>query len=84
MYYKLENNEFERIKEVEKITFSDYELVGDFIPVESMICAIEDLLVEYQRKGEELKDLQQDIENNYELKQENPYIDLGLSERDFL
>ena len=46
MYYKLENDEIEKIQRVAKITFTDYELQGNFIPVDSLMAAIEDLLTE--------------------------------------
>ncbi len=83
MYYKLDEDEFKRIKEASEITYSDYELVGDFIPVESLMIAIEDLLIELDNKEEKIKDLENDIENNYELKNVNPYTEYGISERDF-
>jgi len=83
MYYKLENDELEKIKEVSKITFTDYELLGDFIPVENMMNVIEDLLYEVHKFEEEIQDMQRDIENNYELKNVNPYEEYGMSERDF-
>ena len=82
MYYKLDNDEFERIKEIEKITFSDFELVGNFIPVESMMAALEDMLVEYHNKEEELEDLQENIKDNYKpISNTEMY---GVSDRDFM
>ena len=84
MFYKLENDEFEKIKEVEKITYSDYEVVGNFIPVESLLYALIDMLGEYHNKEEELEDLKQNIEDNYKPRYDNKYQEYGLSERDFL
>lgn len=83
MYYKLDNDELEKINRVSNITFTDYELKGNFISVESMMSAIEDLLIEIDKLEEAKKDMQQDIENNYELKNVNPYEEYGISERDF-
>lgn len=83
MYYKLDNDELERINRVSKITFTDYELKGNFISVESMMAAIEDLLIEIDRLEETKKDIEQDIENNYELKNIDPYEEYGISEEDF-
>lgn len=83
MYYKLENDELERINRVSKITCTDYELKGNFIPAESMMSAIEDLLIEIDRLEEERKDREQEIENNYELKNVNPYEEYGMREDDF-
>ena len=84
MYRKLNNDELEIIKRVSKITFTDYEVKDDYIPVESLLVAIEDLLVEIGRLEEERKDIEQDIENNYELKNVNSYEEYGISERDFI
>ena len=84
MYYKLDNDEIKTMQKVEKITCTDYELLGNFIPVENMMCVINDLLCEIHNMEEKIEDMEQDIENNYEIKQENPYIEYGVSERDFL
>lgn len=84
MYYKLDSDGLEKINEASKITFTDYELLGNFIPVENMMNVIEDLLLEVDRLEEKYKDMEQDIENNYELKNVNPYEEYGISERDFL
>lgn len=81
MYYKLENDELEKINRASKMTGSDYELNGNFIPVESMIAAIEDLLVEIDRLEEERKDREQEIEDNY--KPISYAEQVGYNERDF-
>lgn len=83
MYYKLDNDELEKINNASKITGSDYELKGNFVPVESMITIIKDLLIEIDNSEEKIKDMERDIENNYELKNVNPYEEYGISERDF-
>jgi hypothetical protein len=83
MYYKLSNSEYNALKKVEDITCSDYEIVGNFIPVDMLIGVIEDLLVEIDRLEEEKKDREQDIENNYELKETSLYEEYGISEKDF-
>lgn len=82
MYYKLDNDEFEKIKEVEKKTCTDYELVGDFIPVKSLMSAIEDLLYEIHRYEEKYNDLEADLRDNYRA---IPVAEqVGISERDFI
>lgn len=81
MYYKLNNDEFERIKEVEKITLGDYELLGNFIPVESMMNIIEDLLVELGKSEEKYKDFEQQVEDNY--KPISYEEQVGFTEKDF-
>lgn len=54
-YLKLLDSEYKMLKEVEKITNTDYE-VGDFIKVENLISIIEDLKIEYDRLIEENED----------------------------
>ena len=81
MYYKLNDDEFERIKRASKITFSDYELIGDFIPVESLVNVIEDLLIEIDEQEEKIKAIEKDRDENYE---PIPYErQIGYNERDF-
>lgn len=84
MYYKLDNDELEKVNKASKITCTDYDLKGNFIPVESMIAVIKDLLIELDRLEEKNNDMQQDIENNYELKNISSYEEYGISERDFI
>lgn len=82
MYYKLDDNELERINRVCELTFTDYELLGNFIPVEMLMAAIEDLLIEVDRLEEKYKDFEQEVEDNYK-----PYTKeelYGVSDRDFI
>lgn len=65
MYLKLDNYEFEKIRKASDLTSTDYELVGNFIPTENLICIITDLLVEIDRLEEKYEDLENDLENNY-------------------
>lgn len=81
--HELNDTELRRIEEISSITGSDYELKGNFIPIESLLAAAEDMLMEYGVLEEKLNDLQQEISENYELKQVNPYIERGLRETDF-
>lgn len=83
-YYKLNDNEVAIIKDISKITFTEYEIEGNNIAVDNLMVVIEDLLTEYHRKEEELEDLHNEISENYELKRVNPYEEYGVSERDFL
>lgn len=81
MYYKLDNDELEKINRVSKMSLGDYELKDNLIPVEKMMAAIEDLLVEIDRLEEEKKDKEQEIEDNYK-----PYTKeelYGVSDKDF-
>lgn len=71
MYYMLCKSELETMQQVSDITLTDYEITGNFIPVDSLMSAIEELLVELHRKEEEVSDLKNDIENNYQLIEED-------------
>lgn len=82
MYYKLDNDELERIKRVSKITVTDYDLKGNFIPVDSLLAAIEDLLIEVDRLEEKYEDREQEIEDNYKPFTENELYD--ISDKDFI
>lgn len=65
MYYKLNIDEFEKIKKVEKLMSSDYELLGDLIQVDYLVCVIKDLIYELDKTKEEFEDLKKDMEDNY-------------------
>lgn len=65
MFYKLDQRELETINRVAKMSLTDYELEGNMIPVDSLICAIEDLLVEIGRLEEKYNDLEEDMNENY-------------------
>ena len=45
---------------------------------------IDELLTEVEKLQGKVKDLEDDIDNNYELKNVNPYEEYGVSERDFI
>lgn len=81
---KLKNREIATIRRVEAITDTDYELEGDYIEPESLLCAIEDLILQIDRLVDDISELENDIENNYELKHVDPYEEIGMSERDFI
>jgi aspartokinase len=73
MYYALDNEELKTLEKVSEITLTDYEVTGKFVPVSSLMTAIEDLLVELHKEEEKVADLENDINNYYELKEENYY-----------
>ena len=68
MYWELSDKDLEKIKKISDITGTDYELKGNLVPVDSLIYALLDMLTEYTNKQEEIEDLKQDIEDNYEQK----------------
>lgn len=82
MYYKLNKKEKEIMEKVSNQTFTDYELEGDFIPVDSLMSAIEDLLLEAEHQQECYEDLERDLEDNYRpISQDEQY---EISNSDFI
>jgi hypothetical protein len=82
MYYRLESDEFEKIKEAEKITCTDYEIIGNLIPAENLMTIVEDLLMEIDTLNEKYEDLEKEVEENYK-----PYTKeelYGVRDRDFI
>lgn len=65
MYLKLNFEQLEKIKKVTEITSTDYELYGDFLPAESIMSIVEDLLCEIDNLKEQYDDLEQDLLSNY-------------------
>ena len=81
MYYLLDENEIEKLNEISDITGTDYEITGKFVPVDSMMAALEDLLVQYHKKEEELEDLNENVQDNYRPIPVREQV--GVSDRDF-
>lgn len=69
-FYKLNADEFEAVKKIEKITGCDYELLGDFIPTECLIEMARDILVMYEKLQEEFIDYKQFVVDNFKQKSE--------------
>ena len=81
-YCKLHEKEIETIKRVSKITYTDYETEGRFIPIENLMAAIEDLLIELDKAEEKYNDLEEQLRENYRpISVAEQY---GISERDFI
>ena len=83
MYMLLTDTELDRIKEVSKVTITDYEVQGNFISGDTLLAALEDLLLFYHAKEEELEDLHKEISENYKFVEKNMYEEYGISESDF-
>lgn len=62
MYLKIDEELKERILETTDV---NYEWVGDFLPMDSFIPLIKDLLIEIDRKNEELEGLKQRVKDCY-------------------
>lgn len=81
---------YETLKKASDITLVDYDIkwydAENFegnIDSEDLLTIIEDLITEYHKKEEELEDLKQDLEDNYEPKRIDPYDYYGVSRSDF-
>lgn len=83
MYMMLTDTELERVKRVSEITFTDYEVQGNFISGDTLLAALEDLLVSYDAKEEEIQDLHKEISENYKIIDKNMYEEYGIKEGDF-
>mgnify|MGYP004642825027 CR=1 FL=1 len=56
----------EKLKDkIEKITRTDYDFKGNFLPSESITSIFEDLIYEIDRLEKKYEDLEQDMEDNY-------------------
>ena len=74
----LYQDEYEQIKMFEKETMSDYklkvikedELDHYYIEQNNLLVLVSDLIVEYNRKVEELSDMQYQLDNYYTKKRE--------------
>lgn len=84
MHYMLNENDLRILQEVSDITLRDYEIKGKFISLDNLMNVIEDLLTEVHKKEEDISELKNDIENNFEPKKIDPYEDYGLSKKDFI
>lgn len=75
---RLEENTLKSIRDITRITYANPISEDDAISI------IEELVSEIEHKEEELSSLQNDIENNYELKNVDLYEEYGVSEKDFI
>lgn len=81
-FYMLTDDELEKMYKASKITMTNYELIGNFVPTENLINVIEDLLLEIDRLKEEYEDFKEDVRENY---RHIPVAEqVGISDRDFM
>ena len=71
LYYVLDANELEIMQQVEERTGVDYEIKCNDIPLSSLMCAIKDLMYEYDKLQEEYEDYKERQNNDY-----NPEIEI--------
>lgn len=65
MYCKLTKDEIDVINRISDITITDYDLNGEYMPVDSWQTASYDLLNEVTRLQEQIQDIINDREANY-------------------
>ncbi len=63
--YKLDEEDVKKIKEIEEITLTDYEISEGIIPVANLISVIYDLKNELEVVEENFNDFKQEVEDNY-------------------
>lgn len=86
---KMDKEVYEKISEItgvdyEGMYYKDPDIDYLLVFSEAVNNMLEDMLVEYNRKVEEINDLKQDIEDNYEPKKIDPYEEYGISINDFI
>lgn len=86
---KIDKEVYEKISEItgvdyEGMYYKDPDIDYLLVFSEAVNNMLEDMLVEYNRKVEEIEDLKQDIEDNYEPKKIDPYEEYGISINDFI
>lgn len=82
MYVELDEKEYELMKEIQKITCTDYELKGNLIDKDGIICALEELVWEVHRLEETIGNLEADMRDNYKpIEHKDQY---EIYDRDFI
>ncbi|MBP3920802.1 MAG: hypothetical protein J6D28_04480 [Bacilli bacterium] len=79
MYLKIDEDLY---KKISNITCTDYEKKGDFMPADSIIPMLEDLLVEIDHQKEKYEDLERDLEDNHRPISVSEQV--GISDKDFM
>ncbi len=79
MYLKIDEDLYKRITD---ITCTNYEKTGDFIPANSIVPMLKDLLVEIDHQKEKYEDLERNLEDNYRPIPVSEQV--GISDRDFI
>ncbi len=83
IYYKLTKRDLGKIKKIEEITLTDYEVKNDLISIDNLYTALLDLLCEYNVLNEKYNDLENDLNDNYEKKNIDLYEEYGVNENDY-
>ena len=83
IYISLNKSELSKLEEISDITQTNYEIKDSLVDIESVWCALEDLLYEYHNLQEEHEDYKEYTREHYEPRRFNPYKEYGISESDF-
>lgn len=78
MYLKFDEDLY---KKIVAITTTDYEKYGEFVPSESILPMIQDLVHEIDVLKEKQEEFEQDVEDNYRLISYGEQV--GFNEKDF-
>lgn len=79
MYLKIDEDLYKKISD---ITCTDYEKIGDFMPVDSIVPMLKDLLIEIEHQKEKYEDLERNLEDNYRPIPVSEH--LGIDDKDFI
>lgn len=70
------------LKRIEKILNNSFNPIS--LTADDLIEIIEELVNEVEHREEKVKELENTIASDYELKNVNPYEEYGVSEKDFI
>lgn len=84
MKYELSEIDRRLIERVSKITCVDYEIDNDnYIKLDTIIALIDDLETKYTELETKFIDFETKVQEQYEQKKIDPYLEYGLREDDF-
>ena len=72
MYIKLNDDERAKLNRIMEITYTYYDVEGNYIKGDDLWVALEDLLTYYEGLEEQFEDFKQNVEDNYK---QIPYED---------
>lgn len=75
----IDQNLQKRIENILKYTIEPLEVDVDY-----MSDILEEIVSEYENLQDKYNDLEEDIRENYEPKKFDPYLEYGVSEKDFI
>lgn len=84
MLHIMNEDELKLMKEVEKITDTDFELKSGKISTDYLFEAIKYLTWKIEDLEDHILDIEEDMAENYEPVYTNPYDEIGMSEEDFM